>query len=222
MTDASKGSSLSENLTRAEDLYQEYRHRVAQAQHVSINIGLDRLLEAARSGFLPPSVPPNQWDRLPRDNVERAFWQGKFTMRPVYGALNTTSTVGAAPKFNPRLWIKLTSGAIAGRTTFTSANTYNVLHPELGDFDVHKAFAVLQNEIFLWDDVPDCFLAKYQHPDLVRLDDYIEAQIWHPVSVDDIDQVFVRSGAGYDPREIMKGPEYVHGPAVTGKLQELP
>src|SRR5438045_1869258 len=92
---------------QAERLYDQYRDMVSRAQHVSINISIKRVAELARTGKIEPSVPPNQYDKLPRDNVEKVFLEGNLPFRPVYGALNTTSPIGAAPDFNPELWIKL-------------------------------------------------------------------------------------------------------------------
>lgn len=210
-----------EQLAKVDELYEVYHAAVTATQHISINISIARLEELSHTGMLSPTVPPNQWDRMPRDNVEKAFWEGELVMRPVYGALNTTSPVGAAPAFNPDVWIKLRSQSIVARTTFTSRNTYHLVNPALGDFNLENALIVLQNEVYLWEDVADCFLAKYGHPEGINTDDFIEAQIWGGVELTDVDTVYVSTLKRPAVLASITGPECSYGSELALKVQEM-
>lgn len=210
-----------EHQTKADQLYDTYRATVAATQHISINISIARLVELARTGVLLPTVPPNQWDRLPRDNVEKAFWEGELVMRPVYGALNTTSAVGAAPAFNPDVWIKLQGRSIATRTTFTTRNTYHLVNPALGDFNLENALIVLQNDVYLWDGVADCYLAKYGDPEGINTDDFIEAQIWGGVDLSDVDTVYVSVSKRPLVLASISAPDCTYGSKLASKVQEI-
>jgi hypothetical protein len=105
--------------------------------------------------------------------------------------LNTTSKIGGAPSYNPSLWVKLSGAKFADRMTLTSKNTYHVMDPYLGDFNEDAAVSLLQNHVFLWDHVADCFLDRFGHPNGIKTNDYIEAQIWKAIRVDEFEAIFV-------------------------------
>lgn len=211
-----------ERRARAERLYQEHRHRVKELQHISINISLERLKQLSIDGRITPTVPPNQWDRLPRDNVERLFWEGDVPLRPVYGALNVMSSLGGAPDFNPNHWIRIAGASVEHKATFTSRNTYHVVNPALGDFDPARALTVLFKEAYLWDSVADCYLARFGHPDAQRTDDFIEAQIWGRVEINEIEAIFVKDDVRDELARTVTGPECRFGDELAEKIHEIP
>jgi len=171
-------------------LYATAKKYLNEKAHISINVSWERFLELAVKDELPVTKPVNEADAKLRENAEMCF-RDNNNVSPIYGALNWDSSKGGAPSYSPDLWLKVNKEIVENHATFTSRDSYTILLPYFNNFNIDSARLRLYQEIFDWSGIIDYCLDRFwtiQHYDTPE---YIEAQIWKRLTLDDIDSVHV-------------------------------
>jgi len=184
--DRSDGKFDTDLDTKSAQIYTAKRCEVATRMHVSVNLPTGRMLGMVDTGVLLPTEPANIYSRLHRDNAEQAMGVSPAAPPPVYAALSLDCPMGAAPCFGPQLWLELESNKIRDRVTFTARDSYDVTEPWRADFDLQAAIRAFQREVFTWETVPDYYLSRFWGLEPAALPDYIEAQVWGGVTLEDV------------------------------------
>jgi hypothetical protein len=174
-------------------IYEDRREEVAKSMHVSVNLKADRFFSMLEGGILYPTVPSQKCDRAYREKVEKAFHNGDGES-PVYGALNISSTRGGAPLFSAYLWLELDTEAIRHRTTFTGRDSVTIARPHFKDVTEQQARDSLMSETYDWDTVVEYYLNRFWSEQDATSTNYIEAQIWNPVQISDVQAIHVHEG----------------------------
>ena len=200
-------SGITENLhDRVEHIYQRARNKLANTIHISINLRPNRFLKMVKGNILPVDKQENQYDQLFRDNIE-SIWVADKSLRPVYGALNWECVKGGAPMFGGDLWLELKRYVMESGTTFSARDSYNIVLPFLSNFDKILAENKLRAETYCWDGILDQCLERFWIIQDLRGAEYIEAQIWRPVRLEDVEAVHIRES---------------HCPRLIAEIRKIP
>lgn len=168
------------------------RDDLTKHAHVSINVSSDRLVAFLRSGILPRSAQSDIYSAMFRKNADAALALGVSCPGPIYGALNWTSGEGAAPAFSPDFWLRVEMASIEDQATFTARDSYNIVLPYFPRFELVAAQERVLEEVFTVAGVLECCLLRFWTEQDGRGTDYIEAQLWGDLSLDQVSALFVR------------------------------
>ena len=121
--------------------------------------------------------------------------------RLIYGAFNWTSSTGAAPAYSPTRWLEIPIGKVVDSLSFTRRDSYVVTLPFLSDYAASIAQERLRLEILCARGVYDACLERFWTIQQTTWSDYIEAQIWRPLLLEDVRIFHLREDIYRDAEE---------------------
>lgn len=171
-------------------IYNKSRKLLRSKAHISINLNWQRFINMVKSNKLAITIPKNRKEMMFRENAEKCF-RDDNKISPVYGALNWDSKKGGAPSYSVDLWLKVKKNVMKDYSTFTARDSYTILLPFLESFNLITSKQMLYKEIFDWKGIIDFCLDRFWTIQNYDTTEYIEAQIWKTVTLDDIDTIYV-------------------------------